>query len=106
MLPKKKFKHSGELIKELVEKMIPSEKLDHYRISAGWGKIAGTEIALHVFPRDIERQTLILETDHPGWYQKVLMRKKSILEKIQKQYSELEIRKIKVFIGRGETDST
>jgi len=106
LFEKKDFKYANELIKELIDKLIPSEKHDYYKLSAGWREIVGMDIALNVFPRDIEKKTLILEANHPGWHQEVLMRKKGILKRIRKKYSELEIREIEVFIGGGRRDST
>lgn len=96
----KNFKNAGELIGELINKLIPSEKYDYYRLSAGWGEIVGVGTALNVIPKDIKNQTLILEANHPGWYQEVIMREKDILKKIRGKYSELEIRRIKVYIEK------
>ena len=106
MLENENFIHAGELIKSLIDKLLPSGKHEHFRLSAGWEEIAGTEVAMHVFPRDIEGGILILETDHPGWSQKIMMTQGYLLRKIQKKYPQLEVKKIKVFVGDGCGNST
>lgn len=105
------FTYAGELMKNLIDRLLPNGflpdgKKDYYKMTAGWEEIAGTELAMHVFPRDIEKNSLILEADHPGWSQKILLKQGSILRKIQKKYSQLEIRRIRVFVGDGRRNNT
>jgi len=100
------FTYAGELMKNLIDRLLPDGKKDCYKITAGWEEIAGTELAMHVFPRDIEKNSLILEADHPGWSQKILLMQGSILKKIRKKYSQLEIRRIRVFVGDGRRNNT
>jgi len=100
------FAYAGELMKKLIDKLLPNGKQGYCRLSAGWEEIAGRELAMHVFPRDIEKRALILEADHPGWSQRIMMKQGSILRKIQKKYAQLEIKRIKVFVGDGRSNST
>ncbi|CAD7844416.1 hypothetical protein S1OALGB6SA_722 [Olavius algarvensis spirochete endosymbiont] len=106
MIENENFIHAGELIRRLIEELVSNEKREYSRMSVGWDEIAGTEVAMHVFPRDIENNVLLLETDHPGWSQRILMMQGSLLKKIKNKYPQLKIKKIKVFIGDGRRSST
>ena len=106
MLDDEKFIHAGELIKKLIDRLFPDEKHGYSRMYAGWEDIAGTEVAMHVFPRDIERGSLILETDHPGWFQRMMMMQGDLLKKVQIKYPQLGIKRIKVFVGGGQNNGT
>lgn len=96
---KEKFSRAGDVLKDLFDRLVPEEAEEYSRFFTGWEKIAGAETAMHVFPRDIVKNVLILETDHPGWTQQIRMRQESLLKEIRKKYPDLEIKKIRVVIG-------
>ena len=54
---------------------------------------------MHVFPRDIVHNVLVLETDHPLWSQQIRMRQEGLLKIIRGKYPALEIKRIRVVIG-------
>lgn len=99
---KEKFSRAGDVLKLLFDRLVPEEAEEYSRFFSGWEKIAGAETAMHVFPRDIVNNVLVLETDHPGWSQQIRMRQEGLLKVIRKKYPDLGIKKIRVVIGYGQ----
>ncbi|MBI9103551.1 MAG: DUF721 domain-containing protein [Spirochaetales bacterium] len=82
--------------------------LSNYNIELGntyssffksWPTIAGQDLAAHSKVKDIEGTTLIIEVDHSGWIQILQMKKKYILGAVKKQYPELSITDIRIYLG-------
>jgi len=99
MLENDNFLYAGEIMKDLIDKISTSENQDRYRVFDAWEEIVGASVAVHVSPSDIRGETLILEADHPGWTQKVLLNQRSILKRIQNKYPQLRIKRIRVIVG-------
>jgi predicted nucleic acid-binding Zn ribbon protein len=97
-----KFSQAGEVLKVIFERLLPDDPAGYTHFFSGWEKIAGADTATHVFPRDIVNNVLILETDHPGWIQKIRMRQESLLKAIRGKYPDLEIKRIRIVIGDGK----
>ncbi len=93
------FSNAGDVLKTLFERILPEEKDEYYHFFSGWETIAGSETAMHVFPRDIVNNVLILETDHPLWSQQIRMRQEGLLKIIRGKYPALEIKRIRIVIG-------
>ncbi len=94
-----KFSNAGDVLKTLFERIIPEEKDEYSHFFSGWETIAGGKTAMHVFPRDIVNNVLILESDHPLWSQQIRMRQEGLLKIIREKYPALEIKRIRVVIG-------
>jgi len=97
-----KFSQAGDVLKVIFERLLPEDPAGYTHFFSGWEKIAGADTAMHVFPRDIVNNVLILETDHPGWIQKIRMRQESLLKAIRSKYPDLEIKRIRIVIGDGK----
>ena len=93
------FSNAGDVLKTLFERILPEEKDEYSYFFSGWEAIAGSETAMHVFPRDIVHNVLVLETDHPLWSQQIRMRQEGLLKIIRGKYPALEIKRIRVVIG-------
>jgi predicted nucleic acid-binding Zn ribbon protein len=93
------FSHAGDVMKVLFNRLVPEDKVEFSKFFSGWEKIAGAQTAQHVYPRDIIRNVLILETDHPLWTQQIRMRQEGLLKIIQRKYPSLEIKRIRVVIA-------
>jgi predicted nucleic acid-binding Zn ribbon protein len=76
---------------------------------SGWQKIAGTDIAAHSRVNDVKRGVVVIEVDHPGWLQILQLKKEKILQTMQRNYPELGIENIRIFVGnskpRGQSES-
>ena len=82
--------------------------LSNYNIELGhtystffksWYIIAGQDAAAHSKVKDIEGNTLIIEVDHPAWIQILQMKKKTIIFKIKKEYPQLSITDLRIYLG-------
>ena len=64
-----------------------------------WSYIVGEQIASHSRLIDIKNNIAIIETDHNGWAQQILLKKREILKKFKKKYVELAIKNLSVIIS-------
>ncbi len=97
---------AGDVLRDLFKKIVPEETRRSSEVFHGWENIVGAETALHVEPVDIRNHSLLLESDHPGWSQKIRMRQDGILKSIRNKYPELEIRSLKIRISNGKKDDS
>lgn len=100
------FSRAGDVLKTLFDRLLPEDAAGYTRFFSGWEKIAGAQTAIHVYPRDIVNNVLILETDHPGWSQQIRMRQEGLLKAIRSKYPELNIKRIRVVIGDSQTNES
>lgn len=96
-----RFSRAGDVLKNLFDRLVPDQAQEFSRFFSGWASLAGPELAMHVFPRDVINHVVILETDHPGWSQRVRLEQERILKEMRKKYPELGIRRLKVVVGDG-----
>lgn len=73
-----------------------NKALDVYN---SWSYIVGEQIASHSRLVDIKNNIAIIETDHNGWAQQILLKKREILKKFKKKYAELAIKNLSVIIS-------
>ena len=73
-----------------------SKILDVY---SSWASIVGEKQAAHSKLIDIKHQTAVIETDHPGWSQQLLLSKRYIIRNFQKKYPQLQVQNISVVVS-------
>ena len=73
-----------------------SKILDVY---SSWASIVGEKQAAHSKLIDIKHQTAVIETDHPGWSQQLLLSKRYIIRNFQKKYPQLQVQNISVVVA-------
>lgn len=95
-------KKAADLIKKLFENVNLDQGQEYYNLFSGWERTVGTDLASHSVVKEIERGTLIVAVDHPGWAQMIGLRKRTILSACRKQYPDLEIRDLRVVLDRRE----
>lgn len=93
-------KKAADLIKALVGDIKLEHGKEYYSFFSGWERTVGTDIASHSRVREIERGTLIVAVDHPGWAQMIQLRKKKVLTACKKEYPELNIKDIRLVLDR------
>lgn len=81
------------------EKIKVFEDLKVMDIYSSWASIVGEKQAAHSKLIDIKHQTAIIETDHAGWSQQLLLNKRYIIRNFQKKYPQLEIKNISVIVS-------
>jgi Protein of unknown function (DUF721). len=59
-----------------------------------WNQIVGDKIGSHSKVIDVDRGSVIVEVDHPGWSQQIQFRKKQILGELSRSFPELALSNI------------
>jgi len=91
-------KKAAEILARLLDKGPPGA-LPFPALFGGWQEIAGASLAEHCRAYEVRHRCLLVECDHPGWMQLLLMQKKQILAKIRQRFPQLGIRDVKVRVG-------
>lgn len=71
----------------------------HVGFYSSWRDIVGLDLAAHVKPVDIKNGSVILEVDHPGWMQRLQMKKRSIVRDIGRRFPELGVTNLYMRVG-------
>jgi len=80
-----------ELLDRFLDRIGQSEGAPYVGMFRGWREIVGDRIADHAEPVDIRSHALVVEADHPGWVQMVMMERQRILSQIGRKFPELSI---------------
>lgn len=83
---------AGELLEAFLRLHNITGGQEYVAFFKSWHGIVGTDIAAHSKVTDIKNGALVVEVDHPGWMQKLHMRKDEVLRKIASQYPQLGVR--------------
>lgn len=94
-----KIKKLSDLIVSYSDKLQLFEQHKALDIYHSWEYIVGEKIAPHSRLVDINKNTAIIETDHTGWCQQILLKKKQIIQNFQKKYEELGVQNIAVVVA-------
>ncbi len=92
------MKKASEILSSFLDESQLEKARSYNSFFRSWRTIAGIDIGSHSRVREIERDVLIIETDHPGWAQMIQLKKRRFLQEIRKRYPELNIREIRVWI--------
>ena len=92
-------KKLSELIMSYLDKVGLFEQSKVLEVYSSWASIVGEKQAAHSKLLDIKHQTALIEVDHPGWSQQILLNKKYILHNFQKRYPQLEVKNISVIVS-------
>jgi hypothetical protein len=91
-------KKAAEILARLLDKG-PASALPFPSLFGGWQEIAGPSLAEHCRAYEVRHRCLLVEADHPGWMQLLLMQKKAILAKLRERFPQLGLRDIRVRVG-------
>ncbi|MFO8063720.1 MAG: DUF721 domain-containing protein [Spirochaetota bacterium] len=86
------MERAGDLLEAFLKLHNISGGEEYVAFFKSWHNIVGTDIASHTQLTDIKNGALKVEVDHPGWMQKLHMKKEQVLRKVAAQYPQLEIR--------------
>ncbi len=92
------MKKAAEVLARLLDKGPPGA-LPFPSLFGGWQEIAGPSLAEHCRAYEVRHRCLLVECDHPGWMQLLLLQKKPILAKIRQRFPQLGMRDIKVRVS-------
>ncbi len=94
------MKKASELINAMIDDLMKNEsQREVVSLFSSWKEIAGENEGAHSAIEEIENGIVIVNVDHPGWLQRLGLKKKNILVKLKKKYPELSIKNIR-FICR------
>jgi hypothetical protein len=84
-------RRADDLIQRFLDSIGQTEGAVYVGLSRSWQSIVGERIAAHAQPVDIRGHSLVVEADHPGWVQMVMMNRKRIIGEINRRFPELTI---------------
>lgn len=91
-------KKVADVITHYSEKLHLFEKTGALDVYRSWALLVDEEMAAYTRLIDIERNTAIIETDHTGWAQQLMLKKRKIVQNFKKYYPQLEIETIDVVV--------
>lgn len=91
-------KKASDFLKVILNGLIDEKISKADSVLRLWKKAVGEKIASHSRIIDISNGNLLVETDHPGWSQQILFRKKRILEDLNRSIPEFDIKNLLVRI--------
>lgn len=92
----KEFKKASDLINSLFEGFNEKNMQESISFIRSWKEIVGEKISAHSKVIDLVKGSVIIEVDHPGWSQQILLQKKRIILSLSKSFPELDIRNIMI----------
>jgi len=92
------MKKAAEILARLLEKG-PAGSSSPGTVFSAWQEIAGASLAEHCRVYEIRHGSLLVEADHPGWMQLLLLQKKAVLSRLYARFPQLELRDIKVRVN-------
>ncbi|MCL2520261.1 MAG: DUF721 domain-containing protein [Spirochaetaceae bacterium] len=84
--------------KKLVTPYIKENKIDKRRTSLKWADFVDSSLAANSLIYDITAGTLVIETNHNVYKNKILFMQRQILKKINEAYPILKLQTIKVVV--------
>jgi hypothetical protein len=87
-------KRAAEILARLLDRGPPGA-LPFPSLFGGWQELAGPSLAEHCRVYEVSHRCLLVECDHPGWMQLLLIQKKPILARIRQRFPQLGMRDIK-----------
>ncbi|MGL1893720.1 MAG: DUF721 domain-containing protein [Spirochaetaceae bacterium] len=91
------MKKAGDLVNIYFNEVQKKEGEQYNSFHNSWNEITGDKIGNNSEIKDIVDGNLIIQIDHPGWKQLILLKEKYILKKINKKFPELSVKKIKFY---------
>jgi predicted nucleic acid-binding Zn ribbon protein len=93
------MKKASELVQAMMDNLIQNEQQrEALSLFSAWTKIAGINEGSHSKIEEIENGVVFVKVDHPGWLQKLEMKRKNILKNLKSSYPELKIRDVRFIL--------
>jgi len=90
----KEFRKASEVITSLFSGFDSAGMRQSNSFVKSWKEIVGDKIAAHSRIIDVDRGTIIVEVDHPGWSQQIQFCKKQIIYGLSRNYPDLQIKNV------------
>ena len=85
------MRKAEDLIQRFLDTIGQSEGSAYVGLFRSWQPIVGEQIAAHSQPVDVKGHTLVIEADHPGWVQMVMMKRGRIIDELTRRFPQLAI---------------
>lgn len=89
------MKKAGDLLHNYFDEIQMQEGKEYSELKNSWRDIAGDKIGYYSTLNDVVDGVLIIDIDHPGIKQLILLKERYIIRQINKLYPVLNISKIK-----------
>lgn len=96
--PNRDIRSIDGILKDVIDGLEQPQSENILILRDAWPKLVGAQIAKHSSPGFIKDFTLNVFIDHPGWIPELERLKRLLLQKLQSQYRELQIRKLKFLL--------
>ena len=94
---------AADILSALMDRVGASEGSAYVGLFSSWREIVGDRIADHSEPVDVRGTALVVQADHPGWVQMIMMNRRSIIKKVSSRYPSISITGLHVRV-RGTPD--
>lgn len=101
-----KEKKAGDILFRYLKKTYSKMGKTYSEMFRSWERIAGQKLSEHSSIKELEKGTVIVETDHPAYMQMLQMKKGQILNKLQKAYPELDLKAIRFINSKKIVEKT
>ncbi len=85
------MRKAEDILQVFLDRIGRSDGMPYVKLFRSWRSVAGERIAAHADPVDIRGTALVVEVDHPGWSQMVLLSRERILRELERRFPELTI---------------
>lgn len=93
------MRKADDLLGQFLDAIGQPEGAAYVGLFRGWRRIVGDRIADHAEPVDLRGSALVVEADHPGWVQMIMISQARILRQVQKQFPELSINALHIRVA-------
>lgn len=90
----KDFRKASEVVSALFSGIDSSAIAKANSFSRGWKESVGERIASHSKVIDVDKGSVIIEVDHPGWSQEIQFRKDHIIKILSASFPEFAIKNL------------
>jgi len=94
---------AGDILKSFLQERNLGAALEAHGLFDSWEALVGSPLCRHTRVVDIVGKKLIIQADHPGWFQMLGLRRKEITSKLRKRYPGLQIDGIRMKLAPRET---
>jgi len=90
------MERAGDILRSLLSEGTLKEGQKYISLYTSWDEIVGEPLSHHSKAVDVQRGNLVVQVDHPGWFQMFRFKEKEVLKKVKLRFPELKIESIRV----------
>ena len=88
-----------EIIQKILDKLADKDGFKKAWIEKNWPDLVGSEASRHSLPQRVERAVLFVNVDSSVWNQELFMTRRTLIQKINGNFSSAIVKEIKYQIG-------